>query len=272
MNRLSNQINIISIFLAVVLLSGCSKEKPEQNYLAKVDDSYLTDDELAKDIDTTNLQQSRKAEYIRNWVETEVLFKEALDKDIQDDDNFLRVTDKAKKELAKSFLIKKLIEEHPVEFKPQDLIDYYNSRKSTFKLFYETYLFNSIIFDDEDKAILFRATLMESDWNRTTNVFRGDASIKNEQAGLLLYGYQVQPYTLLQVIQELLPDEVSVVLNLEPNRYTVVQLIKKYYKDEIPEFEIIKGTVEERFLAFRRQELLKEYLNALYTKYKVEIK
>ncbi len=100
-------------------MSGCSKEKPEQNYLAKVDDSYLTDDELAKDIDTTNLQQSRKAEYIRNWVETEVLFKEALIKISRMMTTFFAVTDKAKKELAKSFLIKKLIEEHPVEFKPR---------------------------------------------------------------------------------------------------------------------------------------------------------
>lgn len=256
----------------MVTLSGCSKDNPEQNYLAKVDDSYLTDNELAKDIDTSNLQESRKDEYIRNWVDTEVLFKEALDKNINKEDDYLRTTEKAKKELAKSFLIQKLFDEHPVEYKPQDLIDYFNSRKSTFKLFFDTYLYNAISFDDEDKAILFRSTLMESDWNRATNVFRGDASIKSEENNLLLYDYQIQPYGLYLVLLEAQPSEVSTVLNMEPNRYTVVQLIKKYVKDEIPEFEIIKDKVEERYVAFKQQEMLKEYLNALYTKYKVIIK
>jgi len=270
--KLSNQISFIPFILAVVILSSCSKENPEQDYLAKVDDSYLTDSELAKDLDTSNLQQSRKAEYVRNWVETEVLYKEALDKDLSDEDDYLRITQKAKKELAKSFLIQKLFDDRPVEYKPQDLIDYYNSRKSTFKLFFDTFLYNAISFDDEDKAILFRGTLLESDWNRATNVFRGDVSIKDENINLLLYDYQIQPFGLCLVIQELQPGEASIVLNLEPNSYTVVQLIKKYAKEDIPEFEIIKNKVEERYVTFKRQEMLKEYLNALYTKYRVKIK
>ncbi len=272
MIKLSNQISFILFILAVVMFVSCSKENPEQNYLAKVDDSYLTDSELAKDIDTNNIQQSRKSEFIRNWVDTEVLYKEALDKNIDNEEEYVRITQKAKKELAKSFLIQKFFDEHPVEFKPQDLIDYYESRKATFKLFFDTYLYNALSFDDEDKAILFRSTLIESDWNRATNVFRGDESIKSENANLLLYDYQIQPYSLCLVIQELQPGEASIVLNLEPNRYTVVQLIKKYTKDEIPEFEIIKDKVEERYLTFKKQEMLKEYLNALYAKYKVKIK
>jgi hypothetical protein len=49
-------------------------------------------------------------------------------------------------------------------------------------------------------------------------------------------------------------------------------LIKKYSRDEIPEYEIIKGIVEDRFLTLKKQELFKNYIHQLYLKYNVEIK
>lgn len=260
------------ILLAAIVSFNCGKEEPKKNYIARVDDSYLTIKNLAWDLDTSKLQESRKNEYIRNWIETELLYKEAVKEDILDEDIYKLTLEKARKELAKSLLLQKFFKEQEIEYGQKELVDYYNSHKNEFNLFYDSYLYNFITFKKEDKAILFRSTLLESDWNRTSNGFAGDSSIISERTNILSYDYQIQPAELVTIIQELLPNEVSIVLNLEPNQYTVVQMIKKYSQGEIPDYEIVKKTVEDRFLILKRQELLKDFLRQLYLKYSVEIK
>jgi hypothetical protein len=267
---INNKFGII--LLAAVILYGCGKEEPKKNFIARVDETYLTKKELSVDIDTAKLQESHKNEYIRNWIETELLYKEAIKEDIPEEDVFKRITEKSQKELAGALLLQKFFDEHEIEYKQQDLLDYFNSHKDEFKLFFDSFLYNSITFNDEDKAILFRSTLLESDWNRTSNVFSGDSSIINEKTNILQYDYQIQPVVLLDVIKELLPNEVSIVLNLEPNQYTVVQIVKKFSKGEIPDYDIIKKIVIDRFLTIKREELLQDFLRQLYLKYRVEIK
>jgi hypothetical protein len=272
LKKLLRAIKIEIILLAAVVSLNCGKEEPKKNYIARVDDSYLTMKILAEDLDTSKLQESRKNEYIRNWIETELLYKEAVKEDILDEDIYKFTLEKTQKELAKSLLLQRFFKEQEIEYGQKDLIDFYNIHKNEFNLFYDSYLYNLITFKNEDKAILFRTTLLESDWNRTSNAFAGDSSILIENTNILSYVYQIQPAELVSVIQELLPNEVSILLNMEPNQYTVVQMIKKYSKGDIPDYEIIKKTVEDRFLVLKRQELLKDFLRQLYLKYSVEIK
>ena len=274
MKKLSKVINnkFWIILLTAVTFSDCGKEEPKKDFIARVDNTYLTKKELSADLDTSHLQDSHKNEYIRNWIETELLFKEAVKEDIPDEDIYKWTLEKSQKELARALLLRKFFNEHEIEYTQQDLLNYFNLHKDEFKLFFDAYLLNSITFNNEDKAILFRSTLIESDWNRTSTVFGGDPSIINEKTNILLYDFQIQPAVLLEVVKELLPNEVSIVLDLEPNQYIVVQIIKKYSKGEIPDYEIIKANVTDRFLTIKREELLQDFLRQLYLKYRVEIK
>ena len=83
MKKLSKVINkkFGIILLSAVALTGCGKEEPKKDFIARVDESYLTKKELSADLDTAQLQESHKNEYIRNWVETELLYQEAIRED-----------------------------------------------------------------------------------------------------------------------------------------------------------------------------------------------
>ncbi|MGE5402185.1 MAG: peptidyl-prolyl cis-trans isomerase [Ignavibacteriales bacterium] len=274
MKKLLNQINLKTVFVlsAAVVLNSCGKERPQKDFIARVDKSYLTAKELSADLDTSRLETSRKNEYIRNWIETELLYREAAKEDILDSDEYLKTLEKSKKELAKALLIGKILDDNKPEFKPEELEEYYNLHKDEFRLFHDSYLFNSASFNDEDKAVLFRSTLIETDWTKAINAFRGDSSTVQEKQGVFLNDYKVQPNKLLLALQGLMPGEISIVINTEPSRFTVVQLIKKYSKDEIPEFEVAKQKAEERFLIEMRQKIIRDYIKNLYSKYQVEIK
>jgi hypothetical protein len=274
LNKHSNQnkFEISYIILAAVIIYGCGKEEPQRDFVARVEKSYLTKEDLAADLDTSILQSSHKNEYVRNWIESEVLYQEAIKEDIIENKSFNRTVNKSKKELANAFLIKKVLDENLIEYNTQELINYYNSHKNEFRIFRDSYLYNVISFKDEDKAILFRSTLIESDWNKASNVFSGDPSIVSERTNVFAVNYEIQPYTLQKILRELLNDEVSIVLNSEPGRYFIVQLVKKYNSEEIPEFDEIKSKVEDRYLVVKRKEILKNYIDNLYSRYTVEIK
>lgn len=274
MKKLLNQIKpeFICLFFTAVFFYSCGKEKPETEYIARVDNSYLTEEEMAADLGTSNPHSSKKDEYIRNWIETELLFKEAVDEDINQEEAYIRAVNKSQKELAKALLIEKAVADEAIEIKNLELEEFYNKTKNEFELFDDHFLFNIITFSDEDKAILFRSTLIESDWNKATNVFTGDASILYEKEKEFLNINQINPYSVLIVIQELLPDEVSIVLNTGDDKYSVIQLIKKYNIGEIPELELIKTNVVERLTIVKTKQVIRDYIKGLYSKYHIEVK
>ncbi len=68
--------------LAAVIYTGCGRQNPPKKYVAKVNDSYLTKDELLNLADTSKGIKQYKSEIIRDWINREVLYKEALKKEL----------------------------------------------------------------------------------------------------------------------------------------------------------------------------------------------
>lgn len=274
MKKLLNLINLKSacVLTAAVVLNACGKEQPPKDFVARVDNSCLTAKDLAADLDTAGLEPSRKNEYVRNWIETELLYKEASGENILKDEEYLKTLEKTKRELAKAFLINRLLDENEVKLKDSELEEFFNSHKEEFRLFEDTYYYNLIKFNNEDKAVFFRTALMESDWMKASNAVRGHRSVISENTGILKSCYQIQPNSLLFSLQGLMPGETSIVLNTEPYVFTVVQLKRKYSKGEIPGFDAVRTDVRERLLLRRKEKMLSEHIKGLYSKYQVEIK
>jgi hypothetical protein len=258
--------------LAAVALCACGKEQPRKDFIARVDNSYLSAKDLATDLDTAGLETSRRNEYIRNWIETELLYKEASEEDILKDKEYLKTLEKAKRELARAFLINKILDDNKIELKDSELEEYFNSHKEEFRLFQDTYCYNLIKFKNEDKAVFFRTALIESDWMKAANALRNDPSVVEQKTGILKSDYQIQPNSLLFCLQGLMSGETSIVLNTEPSVFAVVQLKRKYSVGDIPEFQVLKPEVRQRLLLRRKEKLLSEHIKGLYSKYQVEIK
>ncbi len=273
MTKLLNPIKeAIIVFIAAAVLSGCGKESTKKNFVARVNDTYLSKEELASLIDTAYAGKFYKNEVVRNWINKELLYQEAQKKGILKDEEFNRLLNYAKLELAAALLVKRQYEEEKVNYEPNDLEDFYNKNKNEFARFYDSYFIDLIEFKDEDRAVQFRTTVLESDWEKALNVFKGDSSISKVRTGQLLYDYEIHPVTLLRIVQDLNPGEISIIINNGPDQYLVVQLIQKYGKDSVPPFDVIKQQVEERFLAQRKEEFVRNYLKELYSNNDIEVR
>ncbi len=269
--RLSRLNKISLMLIAASILTGCVKEQPKTEYVARVNDAYLTKKELASIIDTTMVNTLHKSEVIRNWINREILFQKAKNEGILQQDDYRRLTKNSGKELAGALLLDSYISSVTINFEQRDLINYFQANSNDFKLPDKSYLLNIIHFGNEDKAVEFRSLVLDSDWQKAMNVFYGDSEIISIESKLLLKEQDVYSIKVLRVVKRLHPLEISIVISEREGYYTVVQVLKKYLKGSLPSFDVIKKDVEKRYLAVKRKELMENYIKDLYSKNEIEV-
>ncbi len=267
-----SRLNKISLMLiAASILTGCGKEQPKTEYVARVNDAYLTKKELASLIDTTMVNTLHKSEVIRNWINREILFQKAKKDGIVKQDDYKRLIKNSGKELAGALLLDNYISSVTINFEQRDLINYFEANSNDFKLPDKTYLLNIIHFSNEDRTVEFRSLVLDSDWQKAMNIFYGDSAIISTESKLLIKEQDVYSIKILRVVKRLHPLEISIVISEREGYYTVVQVLKKYLKGSLPSFDVIKQDVEKRFLAEKRKELLENYIKDLYSKNEIEV-
>lgn len=104
----------------------------------------------------------------------ELLYQEAKSEGITDEVEYKRIIENSRKELAASFLLKKLLMMLHSILKLKMLR---NSMKIINSFLHpgKNFLINKVEFEDEDQAIQFRTTAVESDWYKAVNAFSGDS-------------------------------------------------------------------------------------------------
>ena len=261
---------IIIIVSAAALFIGCGKETPQRDFVAKVNNTYLSKEELQTMIDSVPGNSQFRSEIIRNWVNRECLYQQAVKEGILKNKEYQKIIEDSKKELASALMLKKFYEDKEPTIDDKSLESYFESHKELFKLNNDAYYLNRINFENEDKAIQFRTTVIESNWNKACNVFKKDA--KQINLSRLFDESEIHPAGLLRIVEELEPKEISIVVNTGDNNYSIVQLIDKYQKGTIPQLAIIKEKVSKMYISNKKEMLFNEYLEQLYSQNDIEIK
>jgi peptidyl-prolyl cis-trans isomerase C len=273
LNKHSGQKNNIYFFILILLLiAGCSRTEKKTEYLAKVNDSYLTEEDLTAISGGYGGQKFFKEELIRNWVNRELLYQEAKREGITESEEYLRITGTSAKELAAAMMLEKMFRENMPVYKAEDIKKFFEENPDIFSLSEIAYLVNSVEFTDENRAVMFRSAAVETDWNKALNVMVNDQSLSKLENNRLLHQYDIQPLKLNRVINELYPGEVSLVMPDEMGNYLVIKLISKLDTGTIPPFDVIKDDVEKRFISVKRSQILKEYYEELYTASDIDVK
>ena len=267
-----SRLNKISFMLiAASILTGCGKEQPKTEYVARVNDAYLTKKELASLIDTTMVNTLHKSEVIRNWVNREILFQKAKNEGILQQDDYKGLINNSGKELAGVLLLESYISSVTINFEQRDLINYFEENSNDFKIPDKSYLLNIIHFSNEDKAVEFRSLVLNSDWQKAMNIFYGESAIISYENKVLLKEQDISSIKVLRVVKRLHPLEISIVISETEGYYTVVQVLKKYLIGSVPSYNVIKQDVEKRYLAEKRKELLENYIKDLYSQNEIEV-
>ena len=259
------------ILFASLNFTGCSKAPEKKEYVARVNDKYLTQEELDNMLGSSENKNFYKNEIIRNWINQELLYQKAVKEGITNEKDYKGLVENSKKELAVTFLLNKIYADEKENIDDKQIEEYYEQNQSDFKAFYDAYVINLIRFNNEDKAIKFRSTLIESDWNRALNVFKGDSSIISTSTKRIYYDFELQPSALSRIVKEMNSNETSIVFSDKPGAFSVAQLVQEFPKGSLLPLEFVKDEVENRLLANRKDELIKNYVKRLYSENNIEI-
>lgn len=264
--------NTILFFVAAALLAGCSKKEEPKEYSARVEKDYLYNQAIDSVLTTEKYKNYFKDEYINRWIHDRLLYNEAVKSGILDEPEYKKAIEDIKEQTAIAIYLKKLNDEFDLSYDEDDLKKFYNDNAEEFRCGDDAFVYNEIKFVSYDKAIQFRSTLLESGWDNTLKVFQGDPTIRSNKANKYAFANQIQPFEIYKIITNMQEKDVSILTETEPGVFTIVQLVKGFDKDSVPDYEFIADNVKERFLMQQRKIMVDEEIGKLYSKYDIEIK
>lgn len=270
--HLNKTLTKILFLFGVLVFTACSEEQKKDDFVARVNESYLTREDFASLADTANLNSAQKEQLIKNWIYKEVLFQAAEKEGITKREDYLNIVKKSSTELAAAMLIDDYVSNEKINYSDEELITYYESNKNYFRLNTDSYLINKVTFNNEDNAIKFRSLALDSEWKKAVSAFVNDSSLVINTVSDLVEESNIYPVQLSRIIKDFYPEEISIVITTKPGYYSIVQLLNKLGKESIPPFDIVKIKVEKRFLAEKKKVLVEEYLKNLYSQNEIEIK
>ncbi|MCX8056575.1 MAG: peptidylprolyl isomerase [Ignavibacteria bacterium] len=253
-----------SLFLIyLILFPSCSEENLPEDYLAVVNDRMLTKRTVNFLVDSLYLNEASIEQIIQSWIEMELLTQAALSEGFEAKDEYAVRSDLNSRRLLATQYLKEKLKEVNLTVSKEEIEDYFFKHKNEFVLNYDVYKVNQVIVKNLSKAIDLRnTTLAQLDFSKSIKVTFRPEEIVGERYGIYLKEFDEMPYELANVIQTLLPGEITYPIDLGNGEYLVTQLISKYNKGDEPAIEFVKELIEERII-FERQ---RKYYQDLITK------
>lgn len=267
-----NTVSSIIFFSVVLGISSCTEKKQKEDFVARVNDSYLTREDLASLVDTSGLTSEERNKVIKTWVYNELLYQIAVGDGITNEEEYLRIINDSKKKLAGSIYISKIIDEEDFEISDDDLSDYFEKNKMYFKADENYFKLNRTYFNDEDKAIKFRNTALETSWQNALNIFDNDSALISKMDLQVIKESNIYPIQIAKIIKDFYPQEISIVITEKPGYYSLTQFIDKYAKGAELPFEAIKENIAHRLKAEMKIKAIENHIKELYSKNDIEIK
>lgn len=264
--------NIIFFFLSFAVLLSCAKEEKSSKEIARVNEVSLTEEELNSQLNEDANKAKFREEFIQQWIESEILYQAAVENGITKSSEFNSSKEKAEKEIAISLFIQKILQENASQISNDEITKYYDKYLEDFRLEDDAYKLNIGYFNNFDQAVKFRSILIDSDWKKVVNTFKGDLSLVLESQGKICYPYNFPSTVIAKTTKNLQPGEVSVVIETEPNQFAIVQLVDRLSKGTIPPMNVIEPKVKERLMIVKQKEFVRDYIDKLIEDYNVEIK
>lgn len=268
---LSSSRIIEGIIFPLFIFGACSQPEKPDSYVARVNNSYLTEVEFSELVDSQSVSEKSRSLIIKNWVRQEILLQEAVKKGITESDEFRRTVENSKRQLAASLLLQDFAASSLPVVTNEDLENYYKENQTSFRIPFNAYYLNRINFSNSETAVMFRTELIMDGWRKSINKFSKDSSLVNFESELLFSEQDVYPIRLLRILEGLYPLEISIVIPDERGYYTVVQLLDKFPAQSIPPFQAVKSEVDRRYKAALTELALENYINDLYSLSEIEI-
>lgn len=260
---------------AFVFVQACTREAPPKQFVARVDQALLTEEELAGAHDSLAYAEQHRREYIDDWVNAELLYQEAKRRGFDNNDGIRRQIEGATKKLVIGALLEEELygEENVSE---DEIVALYNGGGDAFRLREDVVNVSYALFGDRDAANAFRGKLVRgTSWSVAVEEAEKDSLLKSHIMQVATHQFFTQsnlyPIELWKLARNLGKDEVSFAVKTDTGYYILVShSVRK--QGEIPEIEYVRNEVRDRIVIERRRIRYEHLLAGLRAKHSVEVR
>lgn len=267
-NQRKNRVVVVGLLF--LLFVSCS-EKKEDDYIVRVGDSFLTESMIYDVLGENKGDKRFREEFIRKWVEKKIIYLSAVNKGILESKKYVELIDEAKVEIANAIVISTLIGKSSKNVSKEELEKYYVEDISEFKLRAKRYLYNQVSFSNKSVAKRFRRKIVSQDWEKVVDEFSNNDALLFLAQNNFEYIYNILPISIRVELSRLKENGVSGVIETSQGTFTILQLVKSYKKNDVPEFHEIEREIKEKYVAKKRKEIYNYYIKQLYSEYGSEI-
>lgn len=265
--------NIIYLHLvALFIAAGCQDRKETvEIYVVEVGNAKLSQSELQRELGNNMNVTKYREEYIRDWIETEVLSQFSKENDLLDNNNYKKIIKNSQKKLAASIAINNYLSSNPIEIEENELKKFFYKNKSDYNFSFDSYVLNYAEFNTKESAINFRDKAIKNSWGKAIQLFMNDSTLVKDAEDRLYKLSEIQSERTLRVLKKLLNNEISFVINTELNNFVVVQKLDEIVKNSAPKFQYVKENVKNSLLVLKQREQVRLFLDSLINQKKVKI-
>ncbi len=264
------------LLVFAITLSACSESTPEVEYIARVGDRLLTEDDLTISLDALpSGQDTAEAlqQIVEEWVKNELIAQEAVRKGLRNDAEVQRLLEANERSVMVSTYWSKMFQDEPNEPVFEEIEAYYAQHADQLKLLDDYLRVRYLSTEDATKANEVRALLrdatvagtVDSLWPSIVDRYASDAGASITLASNF-YPESIlfSSAKLRDAVSQLNPNQISSIIN-EGNAYHVVQLAARRARGTTPELSWIEGELKQRLTIESRKQMIARQVQRLRT-------
>ncbi|MFO7889131.1 MAG: peptidylprolyl isomerase [bacterium] len=259
----------IFIFTHTVFNTGCNNGSSDNAVIARVENSVLTNRELNRRIIWKGLGEEQKRKYIEEWVNRELLYKEALQQNLDKTPDLELEIEQVKKEFLINRLVDKIFAEK-IKITDREIESYYNKNQNLFRA------------TDDERWVLHLLTDTRSNAREAMQEINAGKDFKEVARKYSIGIFKNNNGDLGYIKEEDVIDEISrTAFNLNENEvsgiihtkygYHIVKVLDIREEGEIEKLEQVSNEIIQRLRISKEKALYYDLLAELQNKYKIYI-
>jgi PPIC-type PPIASE domain len=255
-------------------VQGCARQSQRNVYVAKVGRSYLTQSEVSQAVGSGGDVAAETKDFINAWITTELLYQEALQRGLEDEDAVRRRIENSRKRIVIDALLEEVVYDDDTSGVTESEIEHiYREKGEAYQLREDVVQISFARFTDRDAANAFRSRLLRgTSWESAIAAIRADSAAASELLQVSTREYfskaTLYPDEVWKLARTLGREEVSFVARTSVGYYVVITHGVKR-QGEIPDLDYVRDEIRDRILIRKRQERYDRLLTDLRAKFAV---
>ncbi len=260
---------LTNIGLVVLLVIGChsSKIKKDDKIILSVGDGTLTLAELFDAVPASiqsKISKEQVNNYLQQWIEMELIYREALRLGMDKDEKFLSKLENAKRELLVQQYVDKYLSEND-NVTDEEALGYYNENKDNYQVEAEEIRALQIFVESlEDANNAYQRISGGEDFESVARELSVDFNDNNR----IDLGYFTKDEIIPELSSRVFNSSVGTITRPIQSEfgYHIFKIINRHQKGSYKEFDEVKDQIVARLKSLKRNEKYTDLILALRNK------